>query len=524
MSQLTETPTSTLPKLSNPVIMLVLCACLAQVMVVLDTTIIAVGLPAAQEGLGFSNSGRQWTITAYTLAFGSLLLVGGRLSQFLGIRRAFLLGLTGFAVASFLGGVASNFEMLIAARVGQGVFAALLAPTNLSLMNTAFPDRHNRAKAFAIFGAVAGAGAALGLILGGALTESLSWRWCLFVNVPLALLTGILAWRMLHSVPVRTKTRLTADVLGLGLGTAGLFSLVFGLSRAEENGWDGAQTLVFLAGGFVLLILFLVRERRASSPILPLSIVTDPVRASSYLAIAMVGLVQMGSSIYLTFYFQKNLDYSPLETGLAFLPLVGGLVVAALFSTRLLVPLLGLRFVYPAGACIQAIGLWMLSPLDPASDYTSSVLLPIIVIGLGLGTVMAPAMSAATHGVAAEHSGPASATANTSQQIGASLGVAFLSTYAAQRVSESLTDKASTIQDAVATAVAAKQLNPESAEAAQIITGIQKDFMAIAEISAYAAGFQVTALIAAALAAATLFLLLATRSGGPVARDRTGRS
>lgn len=514
MSLLTDKPMSTRAK---PAVMLVVCACLAQVMVVLDTTIIAVALPDAQAGLGFSNAGRQWTITAYTLAFGSLLLVGGRLSQFLGIRRAFLLGLSGFAVASFLGGVASSFEMLIAARVGQGIFAALLAPTNLSLMNTAFPDRHNRAKAFAIFGAVAGAGAALGLILGGALTESLSWRWCLYVNVPLALLTGVLAWYRLHSVPGPTASQLTADLLGLVLGTTGLFSLVFGFSRAEENGWNGSETMLFLGSGVLLLIVFLLREKRASAPILPLSILADPVRASSYLAIAMVGLAQMGSSIYLTFYFQNNLDYSPLRTGISFLPMVGGLVLAALVSTRVLVPRLGLRFVYPAGAGIQAIGLWRLSYLDPASSYTSSVLVPAIIIGLGLGTVMAPAMSAATRGVSVEHSGLASAAANTSQQIGASLGVAFLSTYAAQRATDFLNGKASTIQDAIATGLAARQPAPGSAEAAQLADGIKQQFLAQAEISAYAAGFAATALIAATLAVVTLVLLLATRSGGAAA-------
>lgn len=492
----------------------ILCACLAQVMVVLDTTIIAVALPETQQSLGFSDDLRQWTITAYTLAFGSLLLIGGRISQILGIRRAFLIGLAGFAIASLIGGMATDVEVLLAARVGQGVFAALLAPTNLSLMNTAFSEDGSRAKAFAIFGAVAGAGAALGLILGGALTESMSWRWCFYVNVPLALLTALIAWRALHSAPGPARASFGDDIPGLVLGTGGVFSLVFGFSRAEEHGWEATATLIWLAAGLFMLIAFLVRERSARKPLLPMSILTDPIRASAYLAIGMVGIAQMGSSIYLTFYLQDNLNYSPLETGLAFLPMVGGLVVAAVLSTRILVPALGLRVVFPAGALIQTAAFWMLSSINAESGYLDSVLWPITVLGVGLGFVMAPAMSAATHGVSAQFSGLASATANTSQQLGASLGVAFLSTLAAQQATDFMESRAAQINQTVAGMLAGRGQGASSAQAAEVVDRVVATFRSEAEIAAYAEGFQALAGIAAVLAVVTFILLAITRAGG----------
>lgn len=492
---------------------LVLCACLAQVTVVLDTTIIAVALPAAQTDLGFVDSERQWGITAYTLAFGSLLLIGGRLSQLLGPRRAFILGLAGFGFASLLGGFADSVGMLLAARAAQGVFAALLAPTNLSLMNMAFPDRESRARAFAIFGSVAGAGAAIGLILGGVLTEGLSWRWCLFVNVPLTFLTAAIALRVLKGVPGPTRSSVTGDLLGLGLGSVGVFALVLGFSRAEELGWSSATVLSLLASGFVLLVLFIIREMFAEDPVLPLGIIANGVRASSYLSIAMVGFAQMGASLYLTFYFQQNRGYSALQAGFVFLPMVGGLVLAALVSTRFLVPRFGLRMVYPTGALVTAAGFLWLTTIGYDSDYVSTVLGPVVLVGLGLGLVMAPAMSSATHGIGPDNSGLASAVANTSQQLGASLGVAFLSTFAAQHGARYFTDHADSLSQQVSSTLAASDVLPTSPEGIALAASIAAEFESAAEVSAYAAGFGVLTIMGITVALALVVILTATRSG-----------
>ncbi|WP_202381564.1 MFS transporter [Leucobacter chromiireducens] len=460
--------------------LVVLSACLAQVIIVLDTTIVAVALPDAQLDLGFASADRQWAVTAYTLAFGSLLLVGGRVSTFLGAKRAFLIGAAGFGIASLLGGLANDFGTLIAFRALQGVFAALLAPTNLSLMNAAFPGAAGRSKAFAIFGSVAGAGAALGLVLGGALTELGDWRWCFFINVPLVAGTILVAINGLRGTAGRTSGSLLDDVTGLLLGTASVSALVFAFSCAESDGWTHSSTLVLLVGGAVLAIVFVIRERLAAEPLVPLSLLADARRSSSYLAIALVGFAQMGASVYLTFYLQEDLGYSPLRAGLAFLPMVVGLIVAAIVSTRFLVPRFGLGVVLTVGPLMQSIGFIWLSGLGTVDEYVSELVAPMVVIGMGLGTVMAPAMSSATVGLNPARGGLASALANTSQQLGASLGVAFLSTIATSIVSERIEAAAPLTQ----------------AEAATVRLS--------ADVAAYSVGFQwlagITALVAVLIA------------------------
>lgn len=465
--------------------LVVLSACLAQVIIVLDTTIVAVALPDAQADLGFASADRQWTVTAYTLAFGSLLLIGGRLSALLGAKRAFLIGAAGFGIASLLGGLANDFGTLVAFRALQGMFAALLAPTNLSLMNAAFPGTTGRSRAFAIFGSVAGAGAALGLVLGGVLTEIGDWRWCFFVNVPLVVGTLLVAIYGLRGTARRVSGSLLDDVPGLLLGTASVFAIVFGFSRAESDGWAHPSTLTFLAGGAALVIGFVIRERLATNPLIPLHLLADARRSSSYLTIALVGFAQMGSSVYLTFYMQEDLGYSPLRSGLAFLPMVAGLIIAAIISTRILVPRLGLGVVFIVGALMQSIGFIWLSGLGTVDAYVSELVAPMLVIGMGLGTVMAPAMSSATVGVGPALNGLASALANTSQQLGASLGVAFLSTIATSIVSERL--------------AAAAPLTPTEIASARLS----------ADVAAYAEGFQWLAGIAALVAVlvALLFAL-----------------
>jgi len=491
---------------------LVLCACLAQVTIVLDTTIIAVALPDAQASLGFGDADRQWAITAYTLAFGSLLLVGGRVSQVVGSRRAFMVGLAGFATVSLVGGFATSFSMLVAARVAQGVFAALIAPTNLSLMNTAFPGSGERAKAFAIFGAVAGAGAALGLVLGGALTQAASWRWCFFVNVPLVVAAVLLAVRGLRDATPARRGVVLQDATGLALGSGAVFCIVLGFSRAETLGWTHTLTVTLLVVGALLVVGFVVREHRAPAPLLPLSIVTDARRASSYLAIGLVGLAQMGSSLYLTFYLQRDLGFSPLRTGVTFLPMVGGLVVAAVLSTRVLVPRAGLAPTFVAGALVQAGGFaGIAARLDAASTDAGPLLVPMVVAGLGLGLVMAPAMSSATHGIGPEHSGLASAVANTSQQLGASLGVAFLSTVAADAVARTLTSGADALAARVAAALAAAGADPGTPQGAQVRDRLLAEAARAAEIDAYRTGLQVLALLCVGVAVAVVVLFTADR-------------
>lgn len=496
---------------------LVLCACLAQVIIVLDTTIVAVALPDAQVSLGFADSGRQWTITAYTLAFGSLLLVGGLLSQRLGIRRSFMIGLAGFGAASLVGGVAPSLDVLVAARVAQGVAAALLAPTNLSLMNSAFPDKRDRAGAFAVFGAVAGAGAALGLVLGGVLTELSSWRACFIVNVPLVILTMVVATQMLRDAPGPARDRTFSDVAGLVLGSAGVFSLVLGLSRAEDLGWWHVVTLGWLAAGSLLLSSFVIRERAAPHPLLPLWIVRDAIRGSSFLVILMVGFAQMGTSIYLTFYLQYGLGYTPLRTGLAFLPMVGGLILAAAVSTRLLVPRFGLRVVYPLGASVLAAGFLWLAGLTTSDNYVGTLLGPMIVLGVGLGIVMAPGMSSATQGIGPEHSGLASAVANTSQQFGASLGVAFLSSFAARVGAEAFERSRLALAEATSQALTLAGVGPDSVDGAAIVGDLVAAFQLDAQVTAYTRGFLATASFCLAIALCAAVLLRRSRQDQPAA-------
>src|SRR5690349_23990921 len=292
---------------------------LAQLMVVLDATIVNIALPSAQHDLGFSNADRQWVVTAYSLAFGSLLLLGGRLSDLFGQRRMLIIGLIGFAAASALGGAATGFDMLVVGRAIQGAFGALLAPAALSTLAVTFSDPAERGKAFGVYGAIAGAGGAVGLLLGGLLTEYLSWRWCLYVNVILALVAVTGAVRLLPNQPRDTKVYL--DPAGTILVVAGLVSLVYGLSEAETKGWGAPTTIILLVAGVVLLTAFVLVERRASHPLLPLRIVLNRFRGGSYLAIGLSAVGLFGVFLFLTYYLQLIMSYSPVTTGLAFLPM-----------------------------------------------------------------------------------------------------------------------------------------------------------------------------------------------------------
>ena len=401
---------------------------IAQLLVVLDVTIVNIALPSAQHDLGFSDDARQWVVTAYALAFGSLLLIGGRIADLFGRKWTFIAGLLGFAGASALGGAAQSFGLLVSARALQGVFGALLAPAALSLLVTSFTDRDERAKAFAIYAGIAGMGGAIGLLLGGTLTELLDWRWCLYVSIVFAVPAAIAALRLLHQVPAPGRPRL--DIPGTVSASAGLFALVFGLTRAESDGWGDPVTLAFLIGSAVLLAGFVALERRVTNPLLPLRVVADRNRGASFLAIATASAGLFGLFLFLTFYLQNTKGLTALETGLAFLPLSFSIApTVGIVSTRVL-PRTGPRPLVPAGMLTAALGMALLTRIGVDTAYASHVLPSLVLIGIGFGLTLAPSFATATSDVPAHDSGVASAMVNTSQQIGGSIGTALLSTLA----------------------------------------------------------------------------------------------
>ncbi|MGQ5633534.1 MULTISPECIES: MFS transporter [unclassified Streptomyces] len=414
----------------------------AQLMVVLDATIVNIALPSAQHDLGFSDGNRQWVVTAYALAFASLLLLGGRIADLFGRKPAFLAGVVGFAAASALGGAANGFAMLVVARALQGAFGALLAPAALSLLNTTFTDARERARAFSVYGAIAGAGGAVGLLLGGVLTDALDWRWTLYVNVAIAVVAFAGGWVLLGNHRDAEHARL--DVPGTVLVAAGLFSLVYGFSNAETHDWGSPLTWGFLIAGGVLLAAFSWWQTRAAHPLLPLRILLDRDRAASFLAVLITGAGMFGVFLFLTYYLQLNLGFSPTKTGVAFLPMVGALMVTAQIGTTVLVPRLGPKTVIPLGFAVAMAGMAWLTGIGVGSHYASAVLPQLIVTGVGLGLVMPPAMQLATGGVAAEDAGVASATVNAMQQVGGSIGTALLNTLAASAATDYLSGRDAT--------------------------------------------------------------------------------
>ncbi|EME18276.1 MFS transporter [Rhodococcus triatomae] len=425
---------------------------LAQLMVVLDATIVNIALPAAQRALEFSDADRQWVVTAYALAFGSLLLLGGRLSDLFGRRNTFVIGLVGFAAMSAIGGAAVNFTMLVAARAGQGVFAALLAPAALSLLATTFTEPDERAKAFGIFGAVAGAGGAIGLLLGGALTEWTSWRWTFFVNLIFAAVALVGAMTLMAAHRAEHRPRL--DIPGTVTVSAALFGIVYGFSHAESHGWSNPATIAWLVSGAVLLAVFVVIETRVAHPLLPLRIVLDRTRGGSYLAMFLTGSGMFAVFLFLTFYLQTILMYSPIVTGLAFLPMVAGMVISATTSTGVLLPRFGPRPLITGGLVLGAAGLAVLARLEIDSSYGTHILPGLVLLGLGMGMVFAPGMQGAITGVDADDAGVASATVNTMQQVGGSIGTALLSTVAATAAANYVADHAAGPQTQALAAVA----------------------------------------------------------------------
>jgi len=410
---------------------------LAQLMVVLDVTVMNIALPSAQRALQFTTVDRQWVVTAYTLAFGSLLLLGGRLADLLGRKVTFLIGLLGFAGVSAIGGASVNFAMLITARACQGAFGAILVPSALSLLTTTFTEPKERGKAFGIYGAIAAAGGAVGLLLGGALTEYLSWRWTLYVNLIFAGAAFIGGAILLTRQSSQVKPRL--DIPGVLLVSGGLFCLVYGFSNAATHNWSTPSTWGFLAAGVVLLVVFAIWQTRAANPLLPPRIVLDRNRGGAYATMLIASSGMFGVFLFLTYYLQQTLAYSPVVTGFAILPIAGGIAVAANLSTIVLMPRLGPKPLVATGMLIAAGAMAWFSQLGAHTAYVDGVLGPLILTGIGLGMVIAPSINTGTFGVAPRDAGVASATVTVGQQLGASIGISLLNTIFASAVTSYLT-------------------------------------------------------------------------------------
>jgi EmrB/QacA subfamily drug resistance transporter len=405
---------------------------IAQLMVVLDLTVMNIALPSAQRALHFTTADRQWVVTAYSLAFGSLLLAGGKLGDLIGRRTTFLVGLLGFAGVSAAAGASVNFAMLVTARACQGVFAAILVPSALALLITKFSDPKDRATAFGVFGAIATAGGAVGLLLGGALTEYLSWRWTLYANLVFAGVAFVGGFILLDRQTSRAKFQL--DVPGVLLESAGMFCLVFGFSNAATHGWHASSTWGFLVAGVSLLVAFALWIGRAAHPLLPPRIVLNRNRSGAYASIFVASLCLFATFLFLTYYLQRTLNYSPIVTGLAFLPISVCLAAAANLSTIVLMPRVGPRPVVTIGLLIAAGAMAWLAQLGTHTSYAGGVLGPIILAGFGLGMVVAPAFNTGTYGVAPQDAGVASATVTVGQQLGASVGTSLLNTIFASAV------------------------------------------------------------------------------------------
>ncbi|GAB4104678.1 MFS transporter [Micromonospora taraxaci] len=400
---------------------------IAQLMVVLDGAVMNIALPSAQQALHFTDGSRQWVVTAYGLAFGGLLLVGGRIGDMVGRKRIFLIALGGFAIASAIGGLAANAAMLLTARALQGVFAALLAPAALSLLSLSFTQPRERAKAFGVFSAVSIAGGAVGLIVGGLLTQYLNWRFAMFVLVPIAVIGILGASRTVHDDSERHRARL--DIPGVLLASLGLVGLVYGFGVAESHGWSAGVTIGSFTAGVLLLATFVVVQTRVTSPLLPLRVLTERNRAAAYLSVGLAIVSMFGMFLLLSYYFQQVKGWSPVMAGLAFMPMAVPQAVGATQIGARLAHRMAPRPIMVGGYLVTAVGLVLLALLRADSGFLE-IAFAEAVIGLGIGTAFMPAMSISTHGVEPRDAGVASAMISSSQQVGGSIGTALLNTIA----------------------------------------------------------------------------------------------
>ena len=404
----------------------------SQLLIVLDATVVNIALPTVQKALNISNADRQWALTAYTLAFGGLLLLGGRIADYTGRKRAFIIGLIGFAAASALGGAAQNAGMLFGARALQGAMAALMAPAALSLLTVAFTKPKERAMAFGIYGAISGGGSAVGLLIGGVLTEYASWRWTLLISTPIAIAAALFARAWVQESKAHGNTKY--DIPGAVTSTLGLVALVYGFTKSAPTGPSGAKwgspiaVTMFIAAA-VLLIAFVIIETRSKNPLLPMRVLRDRNRGGSYLVALIIGVGLFGIFLFLSYYMQQTLHYSTLKSGVAFLPFTVGIVAGAMLSTQIL-PRVGPRIPMAGGLALAAVGMVLLTRLGVHTSYWSTVFPAQLVISFGIGIVFGPLTSTALVGVEDHDAGVASALVNTAQQVGGSIGLALLNTIA----------------------------------------------------------------------------------------------
>jgi len=414
---------------------------IAQLMIVLDASIVNLAIPSAQKDLGITPENVQWIVTAYTLAFGGFLLLGGRIADYVGRKRMFIIGLIGFAAASLLGGLAMNTGLLFGARALQGVFAALLAPAALALITVTFHDPKERAKAFGVFGAISGGGAAIGLLLGGVLTEYLSWRWCLAVNTPIAIVAALLAVRFVRESKAHGDT--SYDIPGAITVTGGLLALVYGFTQAAPQGyqdtahWTDPSTLIWFALAAILLVSFVFIESRSKHPLLPLRVVKNSNRAGAYISALMVGAGMFAMFLFLGLFLQTILGYSPIKAGFAFLPFSLGIILSAGLAARFL-PKFGPRPLMIPGLLAGATGMLWLAQLQADSSYLTHVLPAMVIMSVGMAFVFIPTATVALHAIDQHDAGVGSAMINTSQQVGGSLGTALMNTVAVTATSSYL--------------------------------------------------------------------------------------
>jgi EmrB/QacA subfamily drug resistance transporter len=401
---------------------------ISQLMLVLDSSIMNIALPHAKRDLNISDANQQWVVTAYTLAFGSLLLLGGRIGDFVGRKKVLIYSLIGFAGASAFGGIASSQGELYAARALQGLFGAALAPAALAIISVVFTEPKERAKAFGVMGAISAGGAAIGLIAGGILTQYFSWRWCLGVNLPIAIFAALLATRFVHES--RAPGDRSYDIPGVIAATVGLFSLVYGFSRAATHGWSNSFTLTLFAIAVIFLATFVAIEKKAPNPMMPLRVVTERNRGGSYLGSMFVGAGMFSMFLFLGLYLQVILGYSPLKSGVAFLPFTVGIIIFAGIASQLL-PKIGPKPLMIPGLFFAAFGMLLLTRITPTTSYATHVLPSLFIISSGMALVFIPISTTSLHNVGSHDAGVASALMNTSQQIGGSLGTALLNTIAA---------------------------------------------------------------------------------------------
>jgi EmrB/QacA subfamily drug resistance transporter len=426
-------------------------------LIILDATVVNIALPAVSADLDITAATQQWIVTAYTLTFGGFLLLGGRIADFWGRKRTYLVGTAGFAVASALGGLAQNEAMLFGARALQGAFGALLAPASLALMTVLFTDAKERAKAFAVYGAIAGGGSAVGLLLGGVLTEYADWRWCFWVNLPVAVITIAAGLRILPESKAPGDT--SYDVPGAVLVTLGLASFVYGFTRvaqkAQENaqpggsgesGWTEPLALVFIIGGALLVAAFVVLELRTRNPLLPMRIVLDRNRGGAYLTSTLVGAGLIGAFFFLSLYFQQVLQYTPVTAGFASLPTTLGVLVSAGAASGL-VPKVGPKPLMVLGGLLAAGGLFLMSFLEVDSGFWEIAFPGQLLLGLGLGFTFVPLANLALVGAGAHDAGAASAMLNATQQVGASVGTALLATLSVGAITAFVSDAGPAAQD-----------------------------------------------------------------------------